>query len=128
RSPVTRLHDDWGLRSGSLDRQPDDSPTIERCEPQDIDEQLATRIVSSQGGWLMDHAWGSYVALLNSTRDGSRYVIASPGGEMPCHLSRQQGVSLVFSDIQPLLKIKALSFTINYDYLQHRLALGGITD
>lgn len=121
---VQRLPTGDGLILGDVFPVPGQAGPI---QPLRIDTEQARRIIDSRGQWLTRHAWGNYIALLAPRDAPDRYLITSPGGDLPCHLCHHRGVTLAFSDIQPLLAIQALGFRINDDYLTSKLALGGMT-
>lgn len=123
---VQHLPDRAGLIFGRLNPHPRTLHTAPQTQPLRIGRQQAHDILRTQGRWLIDHTWGNYIALLNAPDTREHRVITSPCGELPCHLSRHEGVTLIFSDAQPLRTLKDLALGINDLYLESRLALGGI--
>lgn len=94
------------------------------------DEQLrfgplqSIAYVQSRGQWLIDHAWGDYVAFGRDAVKGNRWVLKDPTGSLPCLRSDFRGVSLFFSRIGDCMDLRLQPFTINDSFLRSHLMIG----
>lgn len=77
--------------------------------------------VSSRGRWLIDHAWGNYVAFGRDGADDTRWVLKDPTGPLPCLRTTFRGVSIFFSRIGDCMDLRLQRFTINEAFLHAHL-------
>jgi len=73
--------------------------------------------VSTGGRDLIDHHWGRYVAFLRNVETEEVHVLRDPTGGLPCFVTSLDGVRIVFSDIESILPLGALRFSINWKYV-----------
>lgn len=83
-----------------------------------LSESESQKIFESEGRWLRDNYWGSYVAFLINTVDRAVNVFRSPFGHLQCYHYDLDGLSLLFSDSDMLYIIKKKNFEIDW----HKLA------
>jgi asparagine synthase (glutamine-hydrolysing) len=115
RNDAYALADSAGVVLGKLfDRQLETPP---RAVPLSLSRADSERIASSGGRHLLEHFWGSYVAVLRDPASGRVRVLRDPSGSLPCFVTTCQGVSIFFSDIEDCLAVGLLSFSINWKYL-----------
>lgn len=79
--------------------------------------------MQSRGEWLIDHAWGDYVAFGRDTQ-GNKWVLKDPTGSLPCLRSNFRGVSIFFSRIGDCMDLRLQRFTINEAFLRSHLMIG----
>lgn len=80
--------------------------------------------VQSRGKWLIDHAWGDYVAFGHDADNGFKWVIKDPTGSLPCLRTDFRGMSIFFSRIGDCLDLRLLRFTANEAYLRAHMMSG----
>lgn len=91
-----------------LDLHPD-------CSPLSVAE--TNRVCASGGTHLIEQYWGRYFAVFADLRGRRVSVIRDPTGGFPCFLAEHQGVQLVFSEIQTVLSLGLLTFSVNWRYV-----------
>jgi len=96
--------------------------TVEAAQRVVFDAAETDAIVASGGTRLLTHYWGRYVALIRNRGTGETAVLRDPMAQLPCFLSAYRGVHLVFSDLEDCLKLGALSFSVDWDYVAGVLA------
>lgn len=74
------------------DYEPSSSP------PRRLSERESCNIVSTNGQWLRDNYWGSYVAILEAPQKKMLQIIRSPLGSLPCYHYDLGNISILFSD------------------------------
>ncbi|HAY07800.1 MAG TPA: asparagine synthase C-terminal domain-containing protein [Hyphomonas sp.] len=79
----------------------------------------AIRIKRSYGEHLYKAYWGSYVAFVRSR--GSITVLADPAASLPCHYTKQLGVTLLFSDLESCSFIDTSQFSVNEQFISKLL-------
>lgn len=85
-----------------------------RRAPKLIDEQTTNKIISTEGKWLRDHYWGSYVAIYrNKNGDGIR-AFRGPFARIGCFHFKAKGVSVLFSDVRLLAILKEYGAEIDW--------------
>jgi asparagine synthase (glutamine-hydrolysing) len=80
--------------------------------------------VQSRGRWLIDHAWGDYVAFGRDATGDCQWVLKDPTGSLPCLRTDFRGASLFFSSIGDCLDLRLLRFTVNEAYLRAHMMAG----
>jgi len=66
---------------------------------------------------LVQKHWGRYVAIMADAKSGVVQVLRDPSGAFPCFVTRYEGVSIVFSDIEDCLSMGLRHFTMNWKYI-----------
>jgi asparagine synthase (glutamine-hydrolysing) len=66
---------------------------------------------------LLERYWGRYVALVRNSATGEVQVLRDPTGTLPCFVTGNEGVSIVFSDIETCLPLGVLKLSINWKYI-----------
>ena len=99
----------------------DDSPS-NRCV---FDDRSTETIIESRGRALIAEYWGNYVAILADEGTRSVLILKDPTGSLPCFMTSQLGISIAFSCLQDCLDLGVFSFTINWAYVEARLASNG---
>jgi asparagine synthase (glutamine-hydrolysing) len=80
--------------------------------------------VQSRGQWLIDHAWGDYVAFGRDPSEDNRWVLKDPTGGLPCLRTSYRGVDIFFSRMADCVDLGLLRFTINEAFLNAHLMTG----
>jgi asparagine synthase (glutamine-hydrolysing) len=78
----------------------------------------ARRVVATRGDMLIKEYWGNYVALWRDREKRATTVLRDPCGAVPCFMTQQPGVDLLFAHAEDVADFQGLSFTIDWDYLQ----------
>lgn len=102
----------------------DDSPAPRFVPNREHCEQIA----ASRGRWLIEHTWGSYVAVLCEATAGRNWVLKDPAGDLPCFRTSFRGVKVVFAHIADLVGTGLFEFTLNPRYLSDRVLHGGVLE
>jgi len=100
----------------------DDSPSARAI----FDDRRTDAIIGSRGRVLVSDYWGSYVAILAHEQTRSVLILKDPTGSLPCFMTSLRGVSIVFSCLQDCLELNTLSFTVNWSFVETRLASNGM--
>lgn len=79
--------------------------------------EVSSRILESQGRYLVDHHWGRYVAILAPHHDQGITVIRDPSGAMPCYVSHHRGINLAYSHLEDCNGFGLLTPDINWSYI-----------
>jgi asparagine synthase (glutamine-hydrolysing) len=74
-------------------------------------------LVRSGGRALLDRYWGRYVAVLHDAAAGEVHILRDPTGSLPCFQTRVADVCLVFSDLQDILALDVVRFSVNWKYI-----------
>jgi asparagine synthase (glutamine-hydrolysing) len=99
----------------------DDSPSRQA----ELDLRAREQIVATRGRCLISQYWGNYVAFVVDPTTGRTLVIKDPTGSLPCFHTTHSGVTVVFSCFADCMGLD-LPFTINWSYIEWRLAAGGL--
>lgn len=123
-SQVHRVADDGGVVIGALFERNREllSPSPDRQLHFGALQSIA--YVQSRGQWLIDHAWGDYVAFGRDGAKASKWVLKDPTGSLPCLRSDFRGVSIFFSRIGDCMDLRLLRFTINEAFLRCHMMIG----
>lgn len=83
----------------------------------------AAAVVSvTDGRHLVDCHWGRYVAVLQSPAGHVTRIIRDPSGGMPCFCVTHCGVHIFFSDMEDLLRLEPLQFSVNWPFVAATVA------
>jgi asparagine synthase (glutamine-hydrolysing) len=99
----------------------DDSPSNHAV----FNDRCTETIIASRGRALIAHYWGNYVAILADEQTRSVLILKDPTGSLPCFVTSRRGISIAFSCLQDCLDIGGFSFTVNWSYVEARLASNG---
>lgn len=126
RDPALQLHlvgDQGGIVIGSLLARSRDLFSPAPAGQLRFDAAQSQAFVQSRGRWLIDHAWGDYVAFGHDGTDGCKWVLKDPTGLLPCLRTELRGVSIFFSRIGDCLDLQ-LRFTVNETFLRSLMMIG----
>lgn len=127
RSDLPRAHrltDDGGIVIGTLFSRNRELLSPEPDAPLRFGPVESIACVQSRGQWLIDNAWGDYVAFGRDRAKGNKWVLKDPTGSLPCMRSSFRGVSIFFSRIGDCMALGLLRFTINDAFLRAHLMIG----
>lgn len=117
------LHGKSGVILGQLfDRRSEDHT---RSREVRFDASETSRVIDTAGQHLLDHYWGSYLAIL-SNEGYRRHILRDPIGTLPCYHVRHAGLDLFFSHLEDCLRLVPLSLTVNGNYLAQWLLFSGV--
>jgi asparagine synthase (glutamine-hydrolysing) len=77
----------------------------------------SVELVSTGGRRLIERWWGRYVAFIRDVAADEVHVLRDPTGSLPCFITQFAGVSIVFSDVESILHLRELRFSINWRYV-----------
>lgn len=123
---VHRVADHGGIVVGTLFTRNRDPLDPAPDEPLHFGPAQSRAFVQSHGQWLIDHAWGNYVAFGRDASGGRKWVLKDPTGQLPCLRTSHLGVDIFFSRIGDCLDLQLLRFTINEQFLNAHLMVGGL--
>lgn len=83
----------------------------------------AERIAASDGDALIRDWWGNYVAIWRPRGDDGAVVIRDPCGAVPCFMTAQQDVQILFAHAEDVAALSGIEFTIDWTYVQAFLHL-----
>lgn len=81
------------------------------------DAEASAAFVTTAGRALIERYWGRYVAFLRNAETEEVHVLRDPTAGMPCFVTSLDGVSIVFSDIESILPVKGVRFSVNWKYI-----------
>lgn len=117
-----RLDQDGGVILGKLFNRHHDQHAISQSIK--LNAQEGQRIVASGGQHLVDHYWGSYVAMIHDRSASKHHVFREPTANMPCYHTRFREVDVFFSHIEDCIRFLPIRFSINRNYLTRWLIIG----
>jgi asparagine synthase (glutamine-hydrolysing) len=85
------------------------------CSP--LSALETNRVCTSGGMHLIEQYWGRYFAVFSDLGGRRVSVIRDPTGGFPCFLAEHEGVRLVFSEIETVLSLGLLTFSVNWRYV-----------
>ncbi|HEY5756334.1 MAG TPA: asparagine synthase-related protein [Steroidobacter sp.] len=121
---IHRVGDNGGIVVGTLLARSRDLFSTAPDEQLRFGVTQSQSFVRSRGEWLIDHAWGDYVAFGLDRDNGSKWVLKDPTGTLPCLRTEFRGVSIFFSRISDCLDLQLLRFTVNEAYLRTHMLSG----
>ncbi|MCQ3830271.1 asparagine synthetase B family protein [Microbulbifer elongatus] len=92
-------------------------------EPATFTERSADEICLSHGHTLVQEFWGRYVAFGKNPVKGNWFAMRDPTGEIPCHMITVDGLTVLFSNMEDILKLGLTRFSVNWSYLINALRL-----
>lgn len=126
RDHARQLHlvgDQGGIVIGSLLARSRDLFSPAAAQQLRFDETQSRAFVQSRSQWLIDHAWGDYVAFGQDTANGCKWVLKDPTGLLPCLRTEFGGLNIFFSRISDCLDLQ-LRFTVNETFLHSLMMIG----
>lgn len=81
--------------------------------------QEAAQLIASRGASLIDHFWGSYVALVASASGAD--VVRAPFGDLPCYYCQSDGAIIVASHLDLLIQAAGRQLGIDWEAVTHYL-------
>jgi asparagine synthase (glutamine-hydrolysing) len=111
---VTRWQGDNGIVIGVLFERGQEK----KGRVQSLDPRAAGRVIASRGDELIKKYWGNYLALWRNPETREATVLRDPCGAVPCFMTRQQGVELLFAHMEDVADLPGLSFTVDWEYLK----------
>lgn len=121
---VHRVADDGGIIIGRVFARSRELLSAEPDKPLKLGPIESIGYVQSRGQWLIDHAWGDYVAFGRDGLKGNKWVLKDPTGSLPCMRSSFRGVSIFCSRIGDCMDLQLARFTINDAFLRAHLMIG----
>lgn len=119
------LSGESGIVLGTLFRAPGLGEEASNARLTSLEQHASRLIVDSGGQELIDNYWGRYVAFINDPTRGAKLVIRDPMGGLPCFICKVGGVSVAFSCLEDCLSTGMFQFTLNWQHVAARVALGG---
>lgn len=86
-----------------------------------FDTASAAAVCKSQGRTIVQHYWGRYVAFGCDEERQNWFAMRDPTGEMPCHMTVAEHLTVFFSNMEDCLKLQLRQFSINWEYLAYSL-------
>ena len=124
-SRVHRLPGNAGLVIGTAFGRNRDLLSNEANAPVTFGPTETAAIVRSEGHWLVENAWGDYVAFGHNAVDHKKWVLKDPTGYLPCFRTVFRDVTIIFSRIGDCLDLQLQKFTVNDAFLHAHLVAGG---
>jgi asparagine synthase (glutamine-hydrolysing) len=111
---VTRWDGENGIVIGVLFERGEEK----KGRVQKVGSGEARRVIASQGDRLIRNYWGNYVALWRDAEKRETTVLRDPCGAVPCFMTRQNGVQLLFAHAEDVADLPGVSWTIDWQCLQ----------
>lgn len=124
-SRIHRMPGDAGVVIGSVFGRNRDLLSNEPNAPLTFGPTETAEILRSEGRWLIENAWGDYVAFGHNAVDQKKWVLKDPTGYLPCFRTAFRDVTIIFSRIGDCLDLQLQRFTINDAFLHAQLVAGG---
>lgn len=121
---IHRALNNGGIVIGSLLGRGSDLFSLAPDEQLRFGDTQSKDFVQSRGRWLIDHAWGDYVAFGCDGDHGYKWVLKDPTGSLPCLRTEFRGVSIFFSRIGDCMDLRLLRFTANEAFLRAHMMSG----
>lgn len=90
----------------------------------DLCDAEVERIVRTEGRYLVEHFWGSYVAILHDTTPGSVAIFRDPTANLACYHAKWNTIDVFFSDMEDFRRYIPMQLYVRWSYIAARL-LGG---
>jgi asparagine synthase (glutamine-hydrolysing) len=121
---IHRLSGNAGVVIGTVFARNPDLLSSEPNAPLTFGPTETDAIVRSEGRWLIENAWGDYVALGHNAADQKKWVLKDPTGYLPCFRTVFRDVTIIFSRIGDCLDLQLQRFTVNEAFLHAHLVAG----
>ncbi|HEX7113528.1 MAG TPA: asparagine synthase C-terminal domain-containing protein [Steroidobacter sp.] len=115
------LPNNAGVIMGTLLARHHDPANEQACAKARIGPTEAERIVATRGNWLIEHAWGNYVAMWQEPNGPRKWILKDPAGALPCFLTSFAQITVVFSNLGDALAMALGPWPVNRYYLSARL-------
>jgi len=122
---IRRLPGNAGVVIGTVFARNRDLLSNEPNAPLTLGATETDAIIGSEGRWLIDNAWGDYVAFGHNPAAQKKWVLKDPTGYLPCFRTVFRDVTIVFSRIGDCMDLQLLRFTVNDAFLHAQLISGG---
>lgn len=86
-----------------------------------FDTGLTSSIVETDGKYLIERCWGSYVAFIRDKGDEHTHVLRSPVGRLPCLFVNCRGVRIFFSRTEDCVQLGVTEFTLDWAYIRRHI-------
>lgn len=118
-----RLCDQHGLVLGSLfhrkrNRNDVSLPVL------DLNAAETAKLLCTHGLHLVEHYWGSYVAIVRNDDSRSYSILRDPTATLACYHAKWANIHIFFSDIEDLVRHVPMSLSINWPYIAGSLLIG----
>ncbi|MDY6944824.1 MAG: hypothetical protein SXG53_03820, partial [Pseudomonadota bacterium] len=119
---IHRVAEDGGIVIGALFARHRDLLSSAPDGQLRFDALQSLAYMHGRGQWLIDHAWGDYVAFGRDGK-GNKWVLKDPTGSLPCLRTSFRGVSIFFSRIGDCMELRLQRFTVNEAFLRSHLMI-----
>ena len=82
-----------------------------------VDVDLTRKIVSSEGRYLIENYWGSYIGFIRGKGGHDVHIVCAPASDLPCLFLRAGEITVVFSRTEDCLELVESEFSINWDFV-----------
>lgn len=117
------LNNSKGVVAGTLFRRTENS--IGEDVELNIQGQESSRIIDSEGRYLIKNYWGRYISFFQGTGQNDSWILRDPTGCMPAYYFEGENYLLFFSSSDDFMKINNSKITINNiniaSFLKHHL-------
>jgi asparagine synthase (glutamine-hydrolysing) len=92
----------------------------------ELGDGLAHAIADSGGRYLIDHCWGSYIALTGGRGAHGAILLRDPSAQLPLYRWALDGCDLYFNDFQLACDVSGFPPTYDWEAVAHRLRFPGL--
>lgn len=98
----------------------------DNCQPQPVrfDAWETQRIIHSEGRHLVEHYWGSYVAILHRHDARAVSVLRDPTANLACFRAKWNRIDVFFSDAEDFTDWIPMPLSLDWRYMSARLIMG----
>jgi asparagine synthase (glutamine-hydrolysing) len=114
-----------GVVLGSIFQRQRDPLDNSPSPPAMFDPQETANVMNSRGRTLISEYWGNYVAVLPDDQARTVFILKDPCGSLPCFVTSWRGISVVFSCLQDCVDLGVFKFSVNWAYVEDRIASNG---
>ena len=82
-----------------------------------VDVVRTRQIVSSEGRYLVENYWGSYVGFIRGDGGRNVHVVCAPASDLPCLFLKVGEITVVFSRTEDVLELIGGEFSINWNFV-----------
>lgn len=89
------------------------------CEPAEVtfNERETEKVQQSEGRHLIEHYWGSYVAMVKEDRGPRVWILRDPTGAVPCFITNFRGINVICSHVDDCATLSVITCTVNWDHI-----------